>query len=40
LAGSRTKKDLVDIPAEVLEKLDLRLVDSIDEILELAIEQR
>jgi ATP-dependent Lon protease len=36
----RNEKDLVDIPAEVIEKLDLRLVDSIDEILELAIEQR
>jgi len=33
----RNAKDLVDIPADVLEKLDLRLVDTIDEVLQLAI---
>jgi ATP-dependent Lon protease len=34
----RNEKDLVDIPAEVLEKLEIRLVDTIEEILELAID--
>ncbi len=34
----RNEKDLVDIPAEVREKLDLRLVDTINEVLDLAIE--
>ena len=34
----RNEKDLVDIPAEVREKLELRLVDTIDEVLDLAIE--
>jgi ATP-dependent Lon protease len=33
----RNQKDLVEISAEVLEKLDVRLVDEIDEVLELAI---
>ena len=34
----RNEKDLVDIPAEVREKLDLRLVDTINDVLDLAIE--
>jgi ATP-dependent Lon protease len=34
----RNEKDLVEVPAEVLEKLDLRLVDEIDEVLEIALE--
>jgi ATP-dependent Lon protease len=33
----RNEKDLVDIPPEILEKLDIRLVDTIEEVLELAI---
>ena len=38
LLPRRNGKDLVDVPAEVREKLDLRLVDTIDEVLDLAIE--
>jgi ATP-dependent Lon protease len=34
----RNEKDLVEIPAEVLEKLELRLVDEIHEVLEIALE--
>jgi ATP-dependent Lon protease len=38
LLPRRNEKDLVDIPPETLEKLELKLVDSIDEVLELALE--
>jgi ATP-dependent Lon protease len=34
----RNEKDLVEVPAEVTEKLDLRLVDEIDDVLEIALE--
>jgi len=34
----RNQKDLVEIPAEVLEKIELKLVDTIDEVLEIALE--
>jgi ATP-dependent Lon protease len=34
----RNEKDLVDIPPEALEKLELKLVDTIDEVLEIALE--
>ena len=34
----RNEKDLVEVPAEILEKLDLRLVDVIDEVLETTLE--
>ena len=34
----RNQKDLVDIPPEVLEKIELKLVDTIDEVLEIALE--
>ncbi len=34
----RNKKDLVDVPEEVLEAIDVRLVDTIDEVLEIALE--
>jgi ATP-dependent Lon protease len=36
----RNQKDLVEVPAEVLEKLELHLVDEIDEVLEIALEPR
>jgi ATP-dependent Lon protease len=34
----RNEKDLVDIPPEILEKIQLKLVDTIDEVLEIALE--
>ena len=34
----RNQKDLVEVPAEVLEKLDIQLVDTIAEALEIALE--
>ena len=34
----RNEKDLVEVPDEVLEKLDLRLVDTIAEALDFALE--
>jgi ATP-dependent Lon protease len=34
----RNEKDLVEIPPEILEKIDLKLVDTIDEVLENALE--
>ncbi len=34
----RNEKDLVDIPEEVLEKVAIRLVNTIDEVLDLALE--
>jgi len=34
----RNEKDLVEVPPEVLEKLDIRLVDTIPEALEIALE--
>jgi ATP-dependent Lon protease len=38
LLPRRNEKDLVEIPDEVREKLDIRLVDSIDQVLEIALE--
>ena len=35
----RNRKDVVEIPPEVLEKLELRFVDTLDEVLSLALEQ-
>ncbi len=35
---SRNRKDVVEIPPEVLEKLELRFVDTIDEVLAVALE--
>ena len=34
----RSEKDLVDVPEEVREELEIHLVDSIDEVLDLALE--
>ncbi len=34
----RNRKDLVEIPAEVMEKLELRFVDTLDEVLAIALE--
>ncbi|MBW2287114.1 MAG: endopeptidase La [Deltaproteobacteria bacterium] len=34
----RNQKDLVEIPAEILEKIELKLVEDIDEVLEIALE--
>jgi ATP-dependent Lon protease len=34
----RNEKDLVDVPDEVRKKLDLRLVDTIEGVLEQALE--
>jgi len=34
----RNEKDLVEVPAEVLEKIQIKLVDRIDEALEIALE--
>ena len=34
----RNEKDLVDIPPEILEKIELKLVDTIDEVLEIALD--
>jgi ATP-dependent Lon protease len=34
----RNRKDLVEIPPEVVEKLELRLVDTLDEVLAIALE--
>ena len=33
----RNEKDLVDVPSEVREQLDIRLVDTIDEALALTL---
>ncbi len=38
LLPRRNEKDLVDIPAEVREKVELRLVETIEEVLGLALE--
>jgi ATP-dependent Lon protease len=38
LLPKRNEKDLVEVPAEVRESLDLRLVESLDEVLEAALE--
>jgi len=35
---SRNRKDLVDVPAEALEKVEVRFVDTVDEALELTLE--
>jgi ATP-dependent Lon protease len=34
----RNEKDLVEIPPEILEKIDLKLVDTVDEVLAIALE--
>jgi len=34
----RNQKDLVEIPPEILEKIELKLVENIDEVLEIALE--
>jgi ATP-dependent Lon protease len=39
LLPGRNRKDTTEIPAEVLEKLELRFVDSIDEVLAAALER-
>jgi ATP-dependent Lon protease len=39
LLPRRNAKDLVEIPAEVREQLDVVLVDTIEEALEQALEQ-
>jgi len=36
----RNRKDVVEIPPEVLEKLELRFVDTLDEVLAVALESR
>jgi ATP-dependent Lon protease len=38
LIPRRNEKDLVEIPEEVQEKIEIRLVESIDEVLERALE--
>jgi ATP-dependent Lon protease len=38
LIPRRNEKDLVEIPAEVQEKVEIHLVESIDEVLERALE--
>ena len=38
LLPSRNRKDLVEIPDEVREKLDIELVDTIDEVLAESLE--
>jgi ATP-dependent Lon protease len=37
LVPARNKSDLVDLPDEVLRLLDIRQVDTIDEVLEIAL---
>jgi len=39
LLPRRNEKDLIDVPEEVLEKLEIVPIDSIDEALEKALEQ-
>jgi ATP-dependent Lon protease len=34
----RNEKDLVEIPPEILEKIEVKLVEDIDEALEIALE--
>jgi ATP-dependent Lon protease len=36
----RNRKDVVEIPPEVLEKIELRFVDTLDEVLAVALESR
>ena len=38
LLPKRNEKDLVEIPEEIREKLDIQLVETIDEVLEAALE--
>ena len=38
LLPRRNEKDLVDVPDEVKEKVELRMVESIDEVLDIALE--
>jgi ATP-dependent Lon protease len=38
LLPRRNEKDLVEIPAEVREKIEIQLVDTLDEVLEAALE--
>ena len=40
LLPKRNEKDLVEVPAEVREDLDLRLVETIDEVLAAALEEK
>ena len=40
LLPRRNAKDLVEIPEEIREKLEIQLVDSIDEVLERALESK
>ena len=39
LLPRRNEKDLIEVPEEVLEKLEIVSIDSIDEALEKALEQ-
>ena len=34
----RNQKDLVEVPAEVTEKLDIRFADNVEEVIEAALE--
>ena len=34
----RNQKDLVEVPAEVTEKLDIRFADSVEEVIQAALE--
>ncbi len=40
LLPRRNQKDLVDVPAEVLEKVELKLVETLDEVLAAALEPK
>ena len=40
VAPRRNAKDLVDVPDEVREKLEIRLADSIEEVLAIALEPK
>jgi ATP-dependent Lon protease len=40
LLPRRNAKDLVEVPAEVRDQLDIVLVDSIEETLDLALEKQ
>jgi ATP-dependent Lon protease len=39
LLPSRNRKDVTEIPSDVLEKLELRFVDTLDEVLTIALDQ-
>jgi ATP-dependent Lon protease len=36
----RNQKDLIELPAEVVEQLQIQLADSIEEVLDIAIEHQ